>query len=304
MPRLKCSRNSLYMSKIIIGSAQFGSRYGITNETGEIDQDEIEAILHVGRTAGVSMLDTAISYGNAEERIGISDSAGYEIITKLPSIPKSQINVFQWIFDEVNNSLRRLKRTSIYGLLLHNPLDILGDHGEEVFRVLNALKQDGLIKRHGISIYSPVEIEALLSRMPKFVPDIVQTPLNVLDRSIETSGWLDNLFAMDIEVHARSVYLQGLLLQDSEKRSKNFAKWDGVFRKFESWTGESGVSPLEACIAHVLSYHQLSGIIIGVTNATELEQTIAASVLDHVRAPANLQSFDSGLINPTKWSRY
>jgi aryl-alcohol dehydrogenase-like predicted oxidoreductase len=291
------------MSKIIIGSAQFGSRYGITNEAGEIAQEEIETILRLGRTAGVSMLDTAISYGNAEERIGISNSAGYEIITKLPSIPKEQIDVFKWIYDEVNNSLRRLKRKSIYGLLLHNPMDVLGSSGDVVIRALNLLKEDGLIERYGISIYSPLEIEALFSGQPKFIPDIVQSPLNIFDRSIETSGWLDNFNAMSIEVHARSIYLQGLLLQDPKKRSKNFVNWDGVFEKYDSWIRESGVSPLSACIAHALSYPQISGVIIGVTTATELEQALAASVCDHVRAPAVLQSIDNDLINPMKWGR-
>jgi aryl-alcohol dehydrogenase-like predicted oxidoreductase len=291
------------MSKIALGTAQFGLPYGISNTQGQVDRTEMDHIWQVARGAGITMLDTAIAYGNSELNIGATDSVGFEIVTKLPPLDSTEISVTHWVQSEVENSLSKLKRDSIYGLLLHNPADLLGAQGHELFTALTNLKQSGLIQKFGVSIYSPIELDSLFLQIPNFKSDIVQAPLNIIDQSMASSGWLARLSEMNVEIHVRSVFLQGLLLQQSHERSSAFSNWSSVFQQIDSWVNAQQLSPLAACMGHVLSYPEVSKIIIGVTSANELEQVIAASSGDHLRAPQSLQSEDIDLIQPMNWKK-
>jgi len=291
------------MSKIALGTAQFGLPYGITNTYGQVDHTEIDSIWQVARGAGITMLDTAIAYGNSEESIGATNSSSFAIVTKLPPLSGAEKSVPQWVQIQIENSLVKLKRKSVYGLLLHNPADLLGSRGNELLTSLKNLKRDGLIQKFGLSIYSPNELDSLIAHNPNFLPDIVQAPLNIFDRSIETSGWLARLSEMKVEVHVRSVFLQGLLLQKPNERSLAFNRWSSMFAQFDSWSNAQQVSSLEACLDHVLSYPEVSKVIIGVTSANELKQIITAASGNHVRAPQSLQVTDVDLIQPMNWNK-
>ncbi len=290
------------MSKIALGTAQFGLPYGISNTHGQVDRTEMDKIWQVARGANITMLDTAIAYGNSEENIGATESVGFDIVTKLPPLPDAEISVTKWVQSQIKNSLAKLRRNTVYGLLLHNPADLLADNGDELLTALVNLKRDGLIKKFGVSIYAPTELDSLFSQIPNFVPDIVQAPLNVIDQSIASSSWLTRLSEMSVEIHIRSVFLQGLLLQQPNERSVGFSRWSSVFAQFDSWSNAQQMSPLTACLGHVLSYPEVSQVIIGVTSTSELMQIIAASSGDHVRAPQSLQVTDVDLIQPMNWN--
>ena len=288
------------MSKIALGTAQFGLPYGISNVNGQVERTEIDQILKQARTAGITMLDTAIAYGNSEENIGATDSEGFEIVTKLPPLTGAETSASQWVRSQIENSLTKLKRNSVYGLLLHNPADLLGVYGDELYASLALLKEEGLVKKIGISIYTPTELDSLI---PTYMPDIVQAQLNVFDRLLETSGWLARLSEMNVEVHIRSVFLQGLLIQKPDERPANFEKWNQEFAKFDSWTESRQVSPLAACLGHVLSYPEISKVLVGVTSTNELAELIVAATGESQRAPDNLRSSDLELIQPINWNK-
>jgi len=288
------------MSKIALGTAQFGLPYGISNVNGQVERAEINQIFKQARTAGITMLDTAIAYGNSEENIGATDSEGFEVVTKLPPLTGAETSVSQWARSQIENSLAKLKRNSVYGLLLHNPADLLGAYGDELYASLALLKEEGLVKKIGISIYTPTELDSLI---PTYLPDIVQAPLNVFDRLLETSGWLARLSKMNVEVHIRSVFLQGLLIQKPTERPANFEKWNQEFAKFDSWTESRQVSRLAACLGHVLSYPEISKVLVGVTSTNELAEIITATTGESQRAPDNLRSSDLELIQPINWNK-
>ena len=135
------------------------------------------------------------------------------------------------------------------------------------------------------------------------MPDIVQAPLNVFDRLLETSGWLSRLSKMNVEVHVRSVFLQGLLIQKPNERPANFEKWNQEFVNFDSWIESRHVSPLTACLGHVLSYPEISKVLVGVTSSNELAEIIAATTGESQRGPDNLRSSDLELIQPINWNK-
>ena len=288
------------MSKIALGTAQFGLPYGISNVNGQVERAEINQIFKQARTAGITMLDTAIAYGNSEENIGATDSEEFEVVTKLPPLTGAETSVSQWVRSQIENSLIKLKRSSVYGLLLHNPADLLGVYGDELYASLALLKEEGLVEKIGISIYTPTELDSLI---PTYMPDIVQAPLNVFDRLLETSGWLSRLSKMNVEVHIRSVFLQGLLIQKPNERPANFEKWNQEFANFDSWIESRHVSPLTACLGHVLSYPEISKVLVGVTSSNELAEIIAATTGESQRGPDNLRSSDLELIQPINWNK-
>jgi aryl-alcohol dehydrogenase-like predicted oxidoreductase len=286
------------MSRLVIGTAQFGSPYGISNQRGQVDVSEVKSILELTWKSGIRTIDTASSYGNSEEVLGLLASAEFQIIGKLKSLPATCESVGTWVCDQLQSSLQNLKRSSIYALLVHNPADLSGAQGEELFESLLVLKENGIVEKLGISIYSPTELDSLI---PRFEFDIVQTPLNVLDNSIHSSGWLSKLSDMGVSVHARSVFLQGLLLQKSSDRSQTFSKWKTILGGYDSWVQSLGVTSLQACLAHVMSYEQVSNIVFGVTSRAELCEIISSLPTDPIRAPANLYSTDVELVNPMNW---
>ena len=75
------------IKKIILGTAQFGGKYGIKNIEGIIPKNEIKNIFSLLKKKNINSLDTAINYGESEKNIGELKKGVYKIITKLPKIP-------------------------------------------------------------------------------------------------------------------------------------------------------------------------------------------------------------------------
>ena len=194
--------NKNILSRISLGTAQFGLDYGITNNTGQIDSDEADLILAECLAIGINSLDTAIAYGNSEALIGTHGQGRFAIISKLPPIPDDSSDVQGWVDEHITSSLSRLRITQLDTLLLHQPSDLTGKHGENLYSAITQLKKDRLISRFGVSIYSPQDLDGLLGN---FVLDVVQTPFNVFDQRI--NAHLEQLTSLGIEIHARSIFL-------------------------------------------------------------------------------------------------
>ena len=113
------------LSNLILGTAQFGTNYGIANSTGLVSNDELKSILKLALAHGVDMLDTAIVYGDAESRIGELGVSDFKIVTKIPALPSAICDVYTWLLEHIRASLLRLRVPRLYGLLLHhhNPSD-------------------------------------------------------------------------------------------------------------------------------------------------------------------------------------
>ena len=173
---------SNYASKLGLGTAQWGMKYGVSNTQGQTLPKEVEKILILAHGAGISLLDTASLYGNAEQALGQCDLSSFRIITKTPRFGKdfiSEVDV-ECISQTLFASLQRLGVKSIYGLLLHNAEDMFVPNGNQLISALEWLKSEGLISKIGVSVYNSSQIKKALSL---FKPDIIQLPVNVLDQS-------------------------------------------------------------------------------------------------------------------------
>jgi len=288
------------MNRIALGTAQFGLTYGIANRKGKVTFPEAQIILNCARDVGINTIDTAMAYGSSEQMLGDIGVSSWKVITKLPSVPNELADITNWIVKEVESSIKRLKISGLYGLLLHRPDQLLNYNGRILFTTLQNLKQKELVKKIGISIYSPEELDALL---PAFDFDLVQAPLNILDRRLITSNWLNRLKDYNIEIHVRSIFLQGLLLIKPEDRPKKFTRWEPLWDCWEKWLSVYQLTPLQACLRFVLSLEGIDRIVIGVDSLIQLKEILAAVGKEVPLLPQELICNDINLINPSHWDQ-
>ena len=286
--------------KLAIGTAQFGLDYGIANDHGKVSQKEIKKILDLARSSNISLLDTAMDYGDSEFSIGEAGSEDFDIVSKIGDIPVNEKNTKDFIYNKLKNTLDCLGIKSLYGLLLHRPENLLNKNGIAIYETLSEFKEMGLVKKIGISIYEPDDLNKII---PNFELDIVQSPIYIFDRRLINSFWADELKKKGMEIHARSIFLQGLLLIDPTKRPAYFKKWNKLFKEYDEWLYEKKVSNFELCIRYVLSQDSIDKVIIGIDSREQLKEIIDlySSKSEKLTVPNELFSNDKSLINPSCW---
>lgn len=287
-------------SKLSIGTAHFGQTYGLLNSTGSTDIVEASKILKIAKKFGIKAIDTAAAYGSSEKIIGSTGfSEDFQVITKLSAIPENE-NITRWVEQNVHEALERLNLQSIYGILLHKPLQLLGNYGVEIFKALEKIKDAGKIQKLGISIYEMEELDTII---PCFNVDLVQSPFNIFDRRLENSGWLKRLKDQSIEVHTRSAFLQGLLLQSRDKIPNQFNPWMNHFNKWFDWLASENLDAASICLDYLIQFNEIDRIVVGVETAHQLEELITAASKNVLVEIPGFSIEDKNLLLPTKWKK-
>jgi len=286
------------MNRLALGTAQFGQDYGIANSTGQTSRSEVKKVLELARLKGINTLDTAIAYGESESILGQIGVQDFNIISKLPELPTACSNIKKWMESQLNDSLKCLRLNSINSFLLHRPLQLLVPGNENLWATLLQFKTQGLVKKIGYSIYGPHELEQL---WPQFKPDIIQAPYNIFDRRMEASGWFKRLKDEGVEIHGRSVFLQGLLLFNSKNRPQSFNPWSDHWQFWDRWLEQNQISPLQATLAFALANDQVNKVIVGVDHCVQLKEILNAANTAIKDFPEELIITDEQLINPSNW---
>jgi aryl-alcohol dehydrogenase-like predicted oxidoreductase len=290
---------SFLKSKIALGSAQFGDNYGIANKVGKVSQYEVVHILQAARNFGINTIDTAISYGDSEISLGSTSLDGFDIITKLPQFEINCSSILETMRAQITESLRRLGIKQLYGLHLHNSADLLSPMGNQIYYSMEIMKDEGLVKKIGVSIYDLDEIKKIHDCY-KF--DIVQIPLNILNNIFLKSGWIYRLKRHGVEIHARSIFLQGVLLLDFNQMQYLFPECITLWRSWHAWLRHEKITALEACLGFALSIEHLDKVIVGIDSLDHL-QGICSSI-DNCNDSTIYPQFDFediGILDPRKW---
>jgi len=288
-----------YIDKICLGTAQFGSSYGLTNKNDELSIKQIGDILTFAKKSGISFLDTAPTYGNAEHKLGNLELRDWNIVTKVKT--GKAISVNDTFSESVQESFSRLKIDNLYGVLIHNPKLFFDPQINSLLSQLSELKSKGLIQKIGVSVYDSEEVDFILAN---FDVDLIQIPFNIIDGRMIVNNTLDKLKGRNIEVHARSIYLQGLLLMDIKDQTQQFGNWESIWKLFNSFCLDNKITPLEACLRYVLQNPQIDRVILGIDNYSQIEETIEAATGGAVNFPNELISLDDNLCNPLNWEIY
>ncbi len=256
---------------------QFGADYGVSNRNGRPSEAEVAAILARAADNGIGYLDTAAGYANAEMLVGrhLPSGHGVRVITKPAPVADDVItaNHAKNMLTALAGSLDRLKSTRVYGVLLHNARDLAKPGWEHLVDGLREARTRGWTSCIGVSVYDASDLELVERR---FTPEIVQLPFNALDRRLAVSGWLGRLQASGVEVHARSLFLQGLLLMEPATVPGFFAPVKGTLAKLHAaWAAEKR-TPLSGCLRCVLDNADIDAAIVGVNRLQELNEIEAA----------------------------
>jgi len=280
--------------KLALGTVQFGLDYGVSNTQGQVSIEEIKDILTFAQENNIDTLDTAVGYGNSESRIGDyqkdNPNANFNIVTKISIMDANHID------SEMSEILKRLSCKKIYALLLHNTAKMTS----EIYENLLKQKEKYNINKIGISVYNPEQAFDLVEKYPI---DIIQIPLNIFDQRFINSGCLNYLKNKKIEVHSRSIFLQGLLLQPLNEINSYFNPYLPLLKQFKQHCVLHDLSPLDLSLSMIHIAEQVDKFVIGVCSKNQLMEIISS--IDKTSGitsdVSHLLSTDESLINPSRW---
>ena len=285
-----------------LGTVQFGLPYGVSNRAGRTPPREVKHILDFADAHGVQLLDTAPAYGSAEAVLGklLPERHSFRIVTKVLLRPENNLETVS-VEGVVRSSLKAMKAKSVYGVLLHDGSILAGPAGDECWESLLRLKDMGLTEKVGASVYSPEEAEFIIER---YSVDIMQIPVNVLDQRFIKQGCVLKMNKKGIEIHARSCFLQGLMLMEPDDLPPFFEPVRGLLRKFKQSCIELGLSRIGALLDFVLSVQELRSIIVGVNSLPHLKEIVEAVKKSSLRETMDFKDFsvdNPEMVEPRFW---
>ena len=201
---------------LCLGTAQIGLNYGITNKEGKVPENDLPLLFRGAKKAGFTLLDTAQAYGEAERLIGqyMDNSNMFRVITKMPRQKQSHFtyeNILLWE-KSILQSLALLRVQNFEALMIHSISDLHKPGSKYLEEWLIDLRKRGIARNIGVSIYRAEDLEGL---NPQLL-DIVQLPMSLYDQNLLNNGTVQKLKDSGSIIHARSIYLQGLLLTPPE----------------------------------------------------------------------------------------
>lgn len=273
--------------KLGLGTVQFGQAYGVSNTRGQVSGEDVGTILAHAALAGVKVLDTAANYGEAETVLARQNLAPFRTVTKTISVK----NGVEAVVARARQSAASLKADT---LLVHAVADL--EH-PDLWPALQRLKAEGVFRKVGISAYVADDPAALAAR---FKPDTMQLPFSLLDQRLLGDGTLARLKNLGVEVHARSLFLQGLLFL--EQLPEKLRPVEGALAEIRNKIRRAGSTPLAAALSFALSRPQIDIGLVGVTQLSELEEILAAAAhpVHSLDWPA-LALHDDIALTPSRW---
>ncbi len=251
-------------NKIILGTAQFGMNYGISNSKGKINFIEIIKILDLLKKKKLNFLDTASSYDLSESEIGkyyLKSKKKFNIITKYTLKNKGDI------FKQYEDSIKNLKYKPKV-IMAHSYKDYL----DKNFRTsLFKLKKKFKISKIGVSIYNKPELYSIIKLK---TPNIIQVPCNILDKRFISKDVVELVNKKKIEIHARSIFLQGLLFKSKRDIIKKFKDAKDVIKKLEKLCIKHNLKLWELSLIWAYQKKEIKKLIIGVDTQKQLQKNL------------------------------
>ena len=282
------------LSKISLGSANFGLNYGINNKK-KIKFYEVEKILNFANKIKICKIDTAQSYGDSEKVIGKyidKFKTKWNVTSKLKNLNLSLED--QFIISK--------KKLNIY------PKNFIA-HNAMLFKNKNFINSVKKFKikypktNIGVSIYSSKEIDEILKGPIK--PDIIQLPISILDKRLYESKHLQKINKMDIKIQARSIFLQGLFFLDEKIIKNKFSSAYIPILKLKELSKKMDISISQLSLLWVLDISEINEVILGVDNLRQLEENyetmkirIKSEIFEEIK---KIKFNDPGVLNPQNW---
>mgnify|MGYP000911202522 FL=1 len=277
--------------RLIIGTANFTQKYGLS--TTKINHDEIRKILDLAKENSIYKIDTAQAYLK-KKNIFKDINKKFKFSTKI--IPDSRWVSLEFCQKKLEEHFKKLGNNKIETILFHDIKILFKKKGPKIFNNLEILKKKKYFNKIGLSIY---DTECLNYIIPKYNLDVVQCPYNILNKEIVYSGWLSKLKDKGVETHIRSIFLQGLLVNQLLHKKKYFKKWKKKISEWYAWLEKNNISPIDYCLNDLL-YHDFDQIIIGINSLINLKEIINFKIINKNKM-INLDISDTKLTDPRNW---
>jgi hypothetical protein len=283
-------------TSLALGTVQFGLAYGVAGHGAPVPEAEVRAILECAAAGGIRVLDTAPAYGDIEGRLaGLIGGLPFQVVSKIQPLPAGcTADVAVRVVAETSAaSIRRLSgRLTV--LLFHRGEDLMGPHAERIWRA--AEEAAGSAIRIGVSCYDPADVAELRRRFPIAV---AQVPGNAFDQRLRVPGLQAALEG--VEVHLRSVYLQGLLLLPTAAAVARVPAAAAPLVRWRAWCAGRDVDAVTAALACARDLPGVSACVIGVDRLDHLEQTLRAWAGALPCEAPLLACGDVDVIDPRRW---
>ena len=284
---------------VIIGTANFGNRYGIQNDARSFEKNDIIDLFRIIKPKDLLKLDTAPGYGRAEQLIG--ECLGIakldaRITTKIPQKFYSDVNS---ILDSIRNSLKLLGVKQLESVMLHGVTEDFLTCISSLEFALNSALEQGLTKKIGISCYQESDIEISKSKLPGL--SVFQVPENILDQRLIKSAIVADLYKSGDEFIVRSIFLQGLLLLDSDSLPHKFGDLRMKLKLISEITEKLGITRLEYCLNYIRNVPWSSGFVIGIQSIDNLLAVQEILMKDSLDIDYSGIALDNTLIDPRTW---
>ena len=280
---------------LALGCAQLGLAYGVANAHGKPSDTEGTNLLNEAYKAGIRTLDTAVLYGDSQKRIGVHLSNHphqvWSVITKV----SLGVDDLEKDLDAISLDLGR----NPDAILSHNLVSTAKDEKQ-----LEIIRQRFPKVKLGVSAYTRDDLEAALRF---FQPDIVQIPLSILDRRAVESGLLELLASSQVDIHARSVFLQGAFFLTDEQFCKRFPSGAKAHSKLREIANGVRMSLSQMSLAYVLAKQDVAKVIVGAERADQLRAHLG--VFNQLLLPEQIEAIDAlelceeSVIDPRLWPK-
>ena len=289
--------------KLAIGTAQFGYKYGFNSQRVVPKKTQVKQILNSAIKKNFNFLDTAFHYGNAEKIIGelCPNKHNFKVVTKSIKFDSKCLNLndVSNMEKEFYNSLKKLRMEKIYAFLIHRGSDLLIKNGELLFKKMKALQDLGIIEKIGVSSYEKDEVRQIIER---YDIDLIQIPINIMNQDMIESDFLKNIKSKNIEIHARSIFLQGFLAQDETVERYPNKTIEQNIKKINYELSKHNILLKEAAIHFVNQIPEIDVGVFGVENIKHLNEI--SEIHSKKTFKLDLQKFnikDKKIVNPVFW---
>lgn len=284
-------------NKIIIGTAQSDPSYGVNKSKNFL---KLFGIIKENNFT----IDTAITYKNSNVFLKKLGKDYENIINKVPFIKKD--NNFEKIFKQKLKEIYiHSNSKKIYAILLHDPSILFNLKNRNViFKEITDLKKRKLLKKFGVSVYSVKELNKILTI---FTPEIIQLPINIINQSFLEKNLLKFLKKKKIEIHARSIFLQGILLQNYDDVPDYFRNKKPIKKYFE-FINIQQISSLKFCLKFLSNIKEIDKFVVGFNDASQLKLFLNClkkinKFKMNFKTYNNFKSSNPKLIDPRKWNK-
>ena len=212
----------------------------------------------------------------------------------MPIFKNNKTISFKNVVALLEDSKKELKK-NFEALLLRTPTKLINSKLD--WKKLIKLKEKQSISKLGYTIYNPDELKLIYK---KYKPDVIQLPFNIFDRRFDETGWLDRLSNDGIEIHVRSVFLQGLLLLDPKSFPNKLEAKKDIFILYNNWLKDNNYSKLQSCLSLPLTDNRISKVLVGLNSFSHFKEIISTSVKE-INYPKWMSKIDASIINPQSW---